>query len=236
MATRTNAFRVVVSAALVLLMLSPAASAQDAGAPKRPPTRQGARPPAQQSKMPTLDDASRAALLKAIEHEREGIDLYGAVIAKHCNIRPFAQILEAEKRHETDLINVAKRFALNVPAHAATKPNVPDTVKDACEAAVKWERDTGSLFNQLSADVKRPGIKNTLTRQASTATERHLPAFERCVKLGGALPQKAEAPPRCEGCDMVGCPCTHDKVSADGQAKSGAAAKPGACNCTPEKK
>lgn len=185
----------VLCAALTSFVLSRPTSAEEAPQPKAPAKKQAPGAAGQQSKIPTLDDASRTALLKAIEREREGIRLYGAIIAKHGDIRPFTPILQAEKHHETELLNVAKRFALEVPASAPSKaPSVPETVKDSCEAAAKWERDTAALLNQLGGDVKRPGIKNTLTRQASMATDRHLPAFEHCVKAGGALPRKTEAP------------------------------------------
>ena len=223
-------------AALTVLVLSPLAPAEDTTHQPKPPakTQAPAKAPGAQSKVPTLDDASRTALLKAIDNEREGIRFYDAVIAKHGSVRPFAQIVEAEKRHETELLNVAKRFALQVPDGAATKtPSVPGTVKDSCEAAAKWERDTTALLNQLSNDVKRPGIKNTLVRLGTLGKDRHLPAFERCVKIGGPLPEKAAAPPRCEGCGMVNCPCPH---SAGAKAGSGAGKTPPACGCAGEKK
>ena len=128
-----------------------------------------------------LPKASAEALHLLLEDERRSEALYAAVIQKHGEVRPFSNIIEAERRHQGALENLFEAYGLTVPTNPwkDKKALAPDTFKASCEAGAQLETENVALYDHLMKTVKEPDLLEVFEHLRWASQERHLPAFQR---------------------------------------------------------
>ena len=62
-----------------------------------------------------LDERTVNALISALEDERRAEATYEAVLKKYAGARPFANIIEAERRHQSALLQLFAKYGVAVP-------------------------------------------------------------------------------------------------------------------------
>ncbi len=129
-----------------------------------------------------LDEATQKALLAALEDERQAMAMYQAVLAKFPDARPFANIINAEKRHESLLLPLFAKYGVTVPKNEldAATMTVPATLAEACAAGAEGERANIALYDGFLSATKESDIKDVFQRLQAASRDNHLPAFLRC--------------------------------------------------------
>jgi hypothetical protein len=164
-----------------LLVLAPAASgrAQTAGPhPGHAPAATGGS-----EKSAPLSDSLKAAVEEALLDELRGEAMYGRVLKDHGDVRPFSNVVGAERRHAAFLADLLKARGLDVPARP-TGVEVPGyaSVKEACAAAVVFETTNVALYDRLLAAGPLPDdVKRAFDHNRMASLDHHKPAFERCA-------------------------------------------------------
>lgn len=132
-----------------------------------------------------LPEPARAALLRALKDERHAEAFYAAVIAKLGNVRPFASIIKAERRHADEVIAVMAQYGIETPPNgfAASPPEAPATLQAACKAGVEAEIANKSLYEEqlIPAAQGYSDISALFERLRDASQNKHLPAFTRCA-------------------------------------------------------
>jgi len=133
-----------------------------------------------------LDPKTQDALISALADERLAQATYQAVLNKFPGARPFINIIEAEKKHESFLLPLFAKYGVAVPANEfdPAKVNVPADLIEACKVGVKAENENIALYEGFFQFVKEPDIREVLTRLQSASRDNHLPAFTRCSEGG----------------------------------------------------
>lgn len=128
-------------------------------------------------------DSSVAEVLReALIDEYQAIAIYQKVIDAFGPVRPFANIIEAERTHVQALLPLFERYGVPVPEDAsATSSGVPSSILEACRNAVEAERANVAMYDRLLSATQAPDVRAVLTRLQEASRDRHLPAFERCV-------------------------------------------------------
>ena len=136
-----------------------------------------------------LPQASRQALLEALDDERRAEARYRAVLATFGQVQPFSRIVQAEVRHQDELLSLFRWHGVAVPLDPWKDhpPAAPDTLEAACAEGVQGEAATVALYDRLLATVKEPDLRATFHRLQAVSRDHHLPAFRACA---GALPRK----------------------------------------------
>lgn len=125
---------------------------------------------------PATADALRAAWLD----ERRAQAFYGAVLEKHGQVRPFTNILNAEKRHEQAVATLMDRYGVSKPSKDSTDvPGVPATIAECAKLSAQVERDNVAMYDRLLKDVSEPDVRAVLENLRAASLNNHLPAFER---------------------------------------------------------
>ena len=136
----------------------------------------------------TAEPSDAEALSTALDDEYKAEAMYAAVLEVFPGARPFANIIEAEKRHsgfvKTEMDRLGIRYETNNPYDG--KLEAPATLLAACEAGVKAELENIALYDRLLPTVSDAQVRTVLERLQAASQDRHLPAFERCVERGGA--------------------------------------------------
>lgn len=127
------------------------------------------------------NDPLREALDTAIDDERHAIAFYTAVMEKHGERRPFSNIIIAERRHESALLEEYKRLGLDVPDNrwAEHEFEVSDSFAEVCDASAVAEIRNGQIYDALIADCEEPMVREVFERLRWASVERHLRAFRR---------------------------------------------------------
>jgi hypothetical protein len=168
--------RVVIAATAVVLFLW-----ADSATAKPKPQREPKSPPPQNSSR--LDEPTRKALLEALDDERKAKAFYQAVLGRYGQVRPFANIVEAEARHESALLSLLEKYGIQVPTDAwlSRKQDVPLTLVEACRSAINVERENVALYDRLLKTATQEAIRLVMNNLRSASHDQHLPAFERCT-------------------------------------------------------
>lgn len=137
------------------------------------------------------DDTSpdAAALQQALDDEYRAEATYKAVIDAFGEVRPFINIIKAERRHAARAKAEMDRLGVN---YEATNPylgqlSAPATLLEACEQGVTAEIENIALYDQLLPTIQDDRVRATLSDLQAASRERHLPAFRRCVSRGGQM-------------------------------------------------
>ena len=164
------------AAALVLAAAGSRAQAPPAHAGHAPATASAAEKPA------PLGDAVKAAVEEAFRDELRGEAIYARVLKDHGDVRPFSNVIRAERRHAAFLEDVLKARGLAVPAPPGADAPVYATVREACAAAVAFETQNVALYDRLLAAGPLPGdVKQAFEHNRMASLDHHKPAFERCA-------------------------------------------------------
>lgn len=133
-----------------------------------------------------LDEKTQQALISALADERKAFATYQAVLVKFPDARPFANIVNAEQRHESFLLPLFAKYGVTTPKNEfdPAKIAVPETLSEACKAGVEAEKANIAIYDGF-AFVKEPDIKDVFTRLQAASRDNHLPAFTRCSEGGG---------------------------------------------------
>lgn len=137
-----------------------------------------------------LDEKTRQALLDALADERKAEATYKAVIEKFGDVRPFSNIVNAERRHESFLMPLFERYGVAVPENRFTKEKieVPATLTEACKQSVEGEKANIAMYDKFMEFVKEEDIREVFTYLRDASKDNHLPAFERCASGRGQGP------------------------------------------------
>lgn len=130
---------------------------------------------------PRLTESSQEALEVALQDERRAQVLYRAIMDRFGEVRPFVNIMQAEIRHEQELLALFDLYGLEVPPPRVFRIAVPDTFQEACALGVESELTNIAMYDELLASVQEPQIRATFLRLRDASLNRHLPAFQRCA-------------------------------------------------------
>jgi len=141
------------------------------------------------------------ALREALDDEYKSRATYRKVIEAFGPVRPFVNIVEAEKRHVEALLALFARFAAEAPEDTwPERVTAPSTLSEACRAGVQAEIENEAMYERLLARITDPGVRTVMQRLRRASQERHLPAFQRCLdretRGGGASDRPAGGGPR----------------------------------------
>lgn len=130
-----------------------------------------------------LDDRTVEALRAALDDERHAKALYGAVIDRYGEIRPFINIVSAERRHEKMVLDLFARYGVPVPEDrwGREKVEAPATIAEACRAGVVAEKANVAMYDGFLTFVKEADIRAVFSRLREVSEQNHLRAFERCA-------------------------------------------------------
>ncbi|QCS50186.1 DUF2202 domain-containing protein [Picosynechococcus sp. PCC 11901] len=125
------------------------------------------------------------ALNEALQDEYKACETYHVVIEKFGAVRPFINIIEAEKRHIRALLPLFRKYQLPIPINPwVNKIPAPATLHEACLAGVQAEIENGEMYKKLLAlsegydDVQR--VFRNLQRASQ---QNHLRTFQRAAGL-----------------------------------------------------
>jgi hypothetical protein len=133
----------------------------------------------------TADEAQ--GLLLALNDEYHAEAVYQQVLDGFGDdVRPFANIVVAEQRHQTSLLGLFEEYGLAVPANPWVGEIVGfDSVADACVVGVEAEIINATLYDFLYSTTDRADIVSVYEHLQAASNDKHLPAFERCGGDGG---------------------------------------------------
>ena len=128
------------------------------------------------------------ALHAALDDEYHARATYRAVLDTFGDVRPFINIVESEGRHIQALKRQCEQHGIAAPSDKwAGHVPAPESLKRACEDAMKAERENAALYEKLiEAAREYPDVQETFRRLQAASQERHLPAFERCDEREGS--------------------------------------------------
>lgn len=130
-----------------------------------------------------MTEVTRRILLDALADERKAEADYAAVIERFGPVRPFINIIRAERRHSTALIRQMERLGLAVPDDdQASKGVAPASLADACKEAVAAEIANIALYDRIIPQITDPALQRVLSNLQAASRDNHLPAFQRCLE------------------------------------------------------
>ena len=129
------------------------------------------------------------ALRMALNDEYKAEATYDAVIEAFGEVRPFINIIEAERRHASRAKAEMDRLDISYdPVNPYLgKLEAPASLLAACEQGVEAEIENIALYDRILPTIADEAVKQTLTDLHWASRERHLPAFRRCVAQGGEM-------------------------------------------------
>jgi len=138
-----------------------------------------------------MSETVNNVLIEAINDEYKAHATYRHVINKFGEIRPFINIVDAERRHIEALLPLFYKYGVPVPEdNWALRTEAPQSVLEACQVGVEAEIENAKMYDrllELTADY--PDVQSVLSQLQRASTENHLPAFRRCVERDGSQAQ-----------------------------------------------
>jgi hypothetical protein len=141
----------------------------------------------------SLTEPEMDALLEALDDEYKAVATYEQVITDFGPIRPFVNIIEAERRHIEALRGLFDRYQLAMPANPwpGTMPKFK-SVADACAAGVEGEIENAAMYERLIDATNHPDIIDVFENLRRASQDNHLPAFRRCTQRDHDNPEHQE--------------------------------------------
>lgn len=125
------------------------------------------------------------ALRSALQDERNALAFYEAVMDTHGTVRPFANIVNAERRHAAAIEALMLRYGVEDRiVEPSPIPAVPDSLRKCCDLAACLERENIGMYDRLAEGVTERDILATFRNLQTASRDRHLPAFERASGRG----------------------------------------------------
>ncbi|MDM8016253.1 MAG: DUF2202 domain-containing protein [Rhizobium sp.] len=139
-----------------------------------------------------LPEAAQTAVLRALDDEYHAEAVYAATLAAFGDVRPFSNIIKAERKHQAALLDLMKTYGMAAPANGyltGDKPleALPATLQEVCAVGVAAEIENARLYDEdlLPAVMRYPDITRVFTALRDASINNHLPAFQRCAAGGG---------------------------------------------------
>lgn len=133
-----------------------------------------------------LSDAEVDALHEALDDEYKAIATYDRVLADFGAVRPFVDIVEAERRHVRALTGIFDRYGLPLPDDP-WRDRAPryESIQAACSAGVEAEIENAAMYDRLIEVTSRTDIIDVFENLRRASQENHLRAFRRCSSRNG---------------------------------------------------
>jgi len=130
----------------------------------------------------SLTNEEIEALKITLEDEYKAEMLYKKVLEKFGeNTRPFSNIINAETKHSSKLIELFNKYDLEIPENTwYDKVPTYNNLKEACQAGVQAEIENIELYDNLFEKIEKKDIIFTFTNLRDASKNNHLPAFKRC--------------------------------------------------------
>lgn len=121
-------------------------------------------------------------LVATYQDERHAEMIYERVLADFGPVRPFVNIVEAERKHASSVAFLLTSRGLEVPESLWTTENVPrfSSVALACAAAADAEVENVSLYDRYLALELPADVRTVFQNNRAASQNNHLPAFNRC--------------------------------------------------------
>lgn len=139
-----------------------------------------------------LSDAAKDAVLRALDDEYHAEAVYAATLATFGDVRPFSNIIEAERKHQTALLEILESYGVPVAANAyltGEKPlgALPASLQEVCEIGAAAEVENARLYDEdlIPAAADYADIVAVFTNLRDASVNNHLPAFQRCASGKG---------------------------------------------------
>lgn len=140
-----------------------------------------------------LTEPAKRAILTALDDEYHAEAVYAATLEKFgADVRPFCNIINAERRHQAALFVLMEKYQITIPANGYLSGHqsfdaIPDTLQEACAIGVAAEIENARLYDEdlLPAVSAYEDIRRVFTALSSASTRNHLPAFRRCADGNG---------------------------------------------------
>ena len=125
----------------------------------------------------------KTVLVEALDDERKAEATYRAVIEKFGEVRPFINIIEAERRHSAAIERQMTRLGFAIPANQwQSRGMAPDTLAEACRMAIEAEVENIALYDRLLPAIADDSVRHVLQNLQDASRDNHLPAFRRCLE------------------------------------------------------
>jgi hypothetical protein len=127
------------------------------------------------------------ALIEALDDEYKACATYQRVIDLFGEIRPFINIIEAEKRHIQALLPLFRKYGFSIPEDLwSNQVESPNSVLEACQAGVEAEIENAEMYDRLLAATKDyADVQQVFKNLQRASQENYLIAFRRCVERNG---------------------------------------------------
>jgi len=135
---------------------------------------------------PPADQDLIDALTEAIQDEYHAVWAYQYVLGLLGNVKPFANIENAEKQHVDAIAKLFGKRALDVPDSEWGDDDLPElaaitSLKEACQAGVEAENENIAMYRRLLEGSLPDDVAKVFAKLMSASLENHLPAFQNCV-------------------------------------------------------
>lgn len=130
----------------------------------------------------TLTQQESDALVEAVLEEALARDTYQLIADELGFAYPFTQIAKSEQQHLNALLRQAQQYGVVLPEieNKAVLPAGVDTLTDACEFGVGFEKEDAALYDKLSPLTTSQSILRVYSRLQSASLNNHLRIFETC--------------------------------------------------------
>lgn len=117
----------------------------------------------------------------AVQDENLAYAEYAKIIETYGAVRPFTNIINAEKTHIAALAQLFSANGITVPENTASQyVSVPENLTDALNAGVQAEKKNIAMYDAFLTQTLTDDVKTVFTALRS-ASEHHLAAFERSL-------------------------------------------------------
>lgn len=124
----------------------------------------------------------RTILDEALEDERKAEATYASVLAKFGEVRPFSNIIDAERRHSSAIERQMARLGFPIPPNNwEGRAPAPASLAEACREAVQAEVENIALYDRLLPTIADSTVRQVLENLQAASRDNHLPAFRRCL-------------------------------------------------------
>lgn len=129
-----------------------------------------------------LSKGEAEGLMLALNDEYRAWATYDRINKDFSDPKPFVNIQKAEGRHIESLVQLFRKYGLDVPPNKweGSAP-VFRSIAEACQAGISAEIANRDLYTNLFESTQREDIIAVYKALQSASEENHLPAFERCA-------------------------------------------------------